>query len=108
MTRYHGVFAARAKDRSEVVPGPVAVEPEPAALQLALGPELPDDVESKPASRHPWAWLLHRVFAADVITCQSCRGDMRLVKIANTPDEAVRLLAELGLGTRPLRGRACL
>lgn len=49
LAAYHGVFAARAKDHSEVVPCPVPVEPEPAALQLALGPELlPDDIESNP------------------------------------------------------------
>ena len=39
----------------------------------------------------------------DVMTCplSHCRGAMRLVKIAKTPDEVARVLAELGLGPRP-------
>ena len=105
LTRYHGIFAAFAKDRADVVPGPAAKEPEPVQLQLVLEAEplakAPDEVEAKPASRHPWAWLLQRVFAADVMTCPRCRSAMRLVKIANTPDEVAQVLAELGLGPRP-------
>ena len=58
LTRYHGVFAARSKYRSEVVPGPVPKEPEPVQLRLVFGGEqaratLADEVETKPASRHP-------------------------------------------------------
>lgn len=102
MTRYHGVFAARAKVRSEIVPGPAAEQPEPVQLRLALaGEATPVEHETKPAPRHPWAWLLQRVFAVDVMTCPRCRGRMGLVKIANTPDEVARVLAELGLGPRP-------
>ena len=109
LTRYHGVFAARSKHRSEVVPGPAPNEAsaEPVQLRLALDGEqaratLADEVETKkPASRHPWAYLLQRVFAVDVLTCSLCRGAMRLVKIASTVDEVARGLAELGLGPRP-------
>ncbi len=60
-----------------------------------------DELEAKPVSRHPWAYLLQRVFAADVMTCSLCRGAMRLVKIASTAEEVARALAELGLGPRP-------
>ena len=116
MTRYYGVFAARAKDRCEVVPGPPPKDPEPTQLQLVRSPGLgsqakpPDEGSTKQArqSRHPWAWLLQRVFAADVMTCPRCRGAMRLVKIANTPDEVAQVLAKLGLGplfNRPPRPR---
>jgi hypothetical protein len=102
MLRYHGVLAARAKLRSEVVPGPAVEQPEPAQLQLAFGgPPRPDELETRPGSRHPWAWLLQRVFAVDVLTCSRCRGRMGLVKIANTPDAVARVLAELGLAPRP-------
>ena len=31
-------------------------------------------VEAKRSSRHPWAWLLSRVFAVDVLTCERCEG----------------------------------
>ena len=74
---------------------------EPVQLQLPLEGELLLSAPARPAPRHPWAWLLQRVFAVDVMTCPRCRGDMRLVKIASTPDEVERVLAELGLGPRP-------
>jgi len=108
LTRYHGVFAARSKLRSKVVPGPAPKEAsaEPVQLRLALDGEqlratLADEVEAKPTySRHPWAYLL-RVFAVDVMTCSLCQGAMRLVNIASTAEEVARGLAELGLGPRP-------
>ena len=43
--------------------------------------------------------MLQRVFAVDVMTCPRCRGAMRLVNIANTPDDVAWVLAELGLVT---------
>ena len=102
------MFAARSKHRSEVVPGPAPKETsaEPVQLRLAFGGErtrlvLVDELEVKPASRHPWAYMLQRVFAVDVMSCSLCRGAMRLVNIASTADEVARGLAELGLGPRP-------
>jgi hypothetical protein len=50
------------------------------------------DPPSKLSSRHPWAYLLQRVFAVDV---------MKLLKIADEPDDIARALAEVGLGPRP-------
>ncbi|PRQ00469.1 hypothetical protein [Enhygromyxa salina] len=35
------------------------------------------------------------------MTCPRCRGAMRLVKVADKPDDIARVLAELGLGARP-------
>jgi hypothetical protein len=49
----------------------------------------------------PWAWLLRRVFGVDVLTCERCEGRMRLVEIANEPDEISRVLAKVWLGPRP-------
>jgi hypothetical protein len=74
MLRYYGVFAARAKVRSEVVPGPTPQQPEPVQLQLALeGELLPNEGSARPAPRHPWAWLLQRVFAVDIDTAWPAR-----------------------------------
>jgi hypothetical protein len=78
MLRDHGVLAAHAKARAEVVPGRAAsAASEP--VQLGLGFEAASASEpsaaSEPAStsdrpsRHPWAWLLARVFAVDVMVC---------------------------------------
>ncbi|WP_181197423.1 transposase [Enhygromyxa salina] len=88
MVRYHGVLAARAASRSDVVPGVAPEQPEPTQLRLAYDGEATPvevevEVELKPASRHPWAWLLARVFAVDVMTCSRCGGRMRLVEIAD-------------------------
>ncbi|PRP94048.1 putative transposase [Enhygromyxa salina] len=104
MVRYHGVLAARAKARAEVVAGP-SEEPEPAQLRLVFDakaePGVAVEVEIKRSSRHPWAWLLRRVFAVDVLTCERCEGRMRLVELANEPEEISRVLAKVGLGPRP-------
>lgn len=51
--------------------------------------------------RHPWAWLLQRVFAVDVMTCPRCRGAMKLIDIANEREAIARVLATAGLGPRP-------
>ena len=96
MLRYHGVLAAHAKARAEVVPEPEPVEAR--QLHLALVPEPP--AESK-SSRYPWAYLLRRVFAVDVMVCPRCRGPMKLVKIAKEPNDIARALAAVGLGPRP-------
>jgi len=102
MTRYHGVLAPRAKLRSEVVPGRAAEQADPVQLRLAFEVEAtPGSLETKPASRHPWAWLLQRVFAVDVMTCSRCGDRMRLVKIATEQDDIARVLAKVGLGPRP-------
>ena len=106
MLRYHGVLAARAKARAQVVPGPCE-EPEPAQLRLVFDAkaepsiEVEVEVEAKRSSRHLWAWLLRRVFAVEVLTCERCEGRMRLVSIANEPEELSRVLAKVGLGPRP-------
>jgi hypothetical protein len=52
----------------------------------------------EPPSRHPWAWLLRRVFAADVTTCpvEGCEGRMRVLEIATAPDDLACVLADAG------------
>ena len=97
MTRYHGVLAGRASARAEVVPGRA---PPPAEAQLPLF--TPSDLHPlappPPPSRHPWPWLLKRVFAVDIETCPvpGCGGRMRLVEVATEPDDIARVMAELG------------
>ena len=77
----------------------------PAQLRLVFEPKAEPgvavEVETKRSSRHPWAWLLRRVFAVDVLSCERCKGRMRLVSLANEPDEISRVLAKVGLGPRP-------
>lgn len=107
MLRYHGVLAAHANARSDVVPGRVPEPAAPTQLRLFAGeatefePASTNPDNTKPSNRHPWAWLLQRVFAVDVMTCPRCRGAMKLVEIANEREAIARVLAEAGLGPRP-------
>jgi hypothetical protein len=102
----HGVLAAHANARAEVVPGRRPESAEPTQLPLSFTEPAALEGIAKQPTRHPWAWLLQRVFAVDIMTCPRCRGAMRLVKIANKPDDIARVLADLGLGAPVrLRGR---
>jgi len=73
MLRYHlllnrTVLAGHSRDRAEVVPSETTTQPEtkPDLLQpvlpaAAFQPPPPPEPPPRP-SRHPWAWLLRRVF----------------------------------------------
>jgi len=108
LTRFHGVFAPAAKLRCEIVPSP-AHDPElDAPEQLSLfeptghWPAPPAQVQPpRAAGRHPWPWLLKRVFAIDITVCARCQGRVRIVDIALTKDAIARVLARHGLGPQP-------
>lgn len=59
-------------------------------MVLALGPY-----------RLPWATLLRRVFAIDVLTCDRCGGKRRLVALIDKDAAIQQILAHLGLPTQP-------
>ena len=44
--------------------------------------------------RHPWAWLLRRVFAMEVLVCVHCAGKLRLVEIATEPAAIKRIIRD--------------
>jgi len=52
-------------------------------------------------SRHPWSWLLQRVFAVDILKCEKCGGRLRIVEVAKKPDEIARVLNERGYARAP-------
>ncbi|MFM9014506.1 MAG: transposase, partial [Gemmatimonadota bacterium] len=113
LTRYAGVLAPNAKLRAEVVPGRrrdeelAAVDERRdggAGVQGELfggGSAANDEEKDREArsSRHPWAWLLKRVFAAEVLVCVHCAGRLRVVEIATEP-EATRRIARAERGRR--------
>jgi len=108
MTRFHGVLASASKVRPEVVPAPQTDPDLQPPLQLSLfasherGPAPPPDHDPPHHSgRHPWAWLLMRVFAVDVTVCRRCQGRMRIVQVALRCDTIDRLLARQGLAPQP-------
>ena len=106
LTRFHGLLASHSKHRAQIVP--LHPEPlEPIQLPLVFLPVYPQLQEptAEPttarAGRHPWAWLLKRVFQADLSTCPKCHSRMRIVEIALTAEAIARTLARHDLASPP-------
>ena len=53
----------------------------------------------RPRGRLDWATLLKRVFALEVLTCQACGGERRVVAEIKEGPIATKILAHLGLPT---------
>jgi hypothetical protein len=110
MTRFFGVLSSASKHRPQVVPTP---EPDPelqTPVQLSLlqpdgtAPAPPPPTDPPPRSgRHPWAWLLRRVFKVDVTVCPRCQGHMRIQEVALSAAAVDRVLARQGLCVLPRR-----
>jgi hypothetical protein len=112
MTRFHGLLAPNSALRSQVVPRAVT-DPEPKLPQQlelwdvngrrdTLGAQLPETpTKQYTCGRHPWAWLLRRVFKVDITICPKCQGSMRIVEAVTDPDTIARRLADAGLRPRP-------
>jgi hypothetical protein len=66
IVKYAGVLAPASRWHSRIAPAPPdeTDEPRPAA---------------SPGGYRPWAELLARTFAVDVLTCSRCQGRMRFV-----------------------------
>jgi len=96
--RYHGVFAGNAKWRGEIVPGPT---PEPGEQLALLDEDQGGPAETKRPRRHPWAWLLSRVFGVDIIECPRCGGRLRVVEVVSEPADIARVLQGQGARAPP-------
>ena len=110
LTRFHGVFAPHSRLRKLVVPTPEhdPVLDKPHQLGLfdeANGyrpapPPQPEAPTRKPG-RHPWQWLLRRVFRVDISVCIRCQGAMKTTEVALTADSIANVMARHGLGPQP-------
>jgi len=86
--RYAGVLAAASPWRPKIAPKPPTEEP------AATNAE-PD--RTGPAGGYrPWAELLARTFAVDVLACPKCHGRIRLLAMAEEPANVARFLAAMG------------
>ena len=62
----------------------------------------PDHGECRPEKRvrksgyRPWAGLLERTFAVDVLVCPGCQGRMKLLTVVKNPVSIARYLAAAG------------
>jgi Putative transposase len=108
--RYHGVFAPHSRLRSRVVPEAHAPELATPELPDAAAGDRPQDraapeLDAKAAPerpplhtcRVPWADLLEKVFAIDVLACPECGGRLRLIAFIAEARVARRILDHLGL-----------
>jgi hypothetical protein len=121
--RYHGVFAPNSKDRSRVVPGstragpglvspgtehprPTAPGPhrpgqgplpEPAGSFRLTPPDPAPEGRPSPRYRVPWAELLRKVFALDVLECPRCAGRLEIIAFIAEAAVARRILDHLGM-----------
>jgi hypothetical protein len=86
--RYAGVLAAASPWRPKIAPKPPQEE-------LAAASAEPDRTGSAGGYR-PWAELLARTFAVDVLACPKCHGRMRLLALVQQPANVARFLAAMG------------
>jgi hypothetical protein len=90
LTRYHGVFAPNARDRSAVVPRPL----HDARVDSA------DPFEVAAHHRLPWGDLLKKVFAVDVFVCAHCGARCRVLAAITDPEVVRTILEHVGLPAR--------
>ena len=97
--RYAGVLAAASPWRPRIAPKPPSEEP---AAETAE-----PDRTAPTGGYRPWAELLARTFAVDVLSCPSCQGRMRLLAMVKDPASIARYLAAVGEATEvPCRSAA--
>jgi uncharacterized protein YbaR (Trm112 family) len=64
-----------------------------ALLRYVLRPPI---AQERLAGYRPWAELLARTFAVDVLACPKCHGRMRLLAMVEEPANVARFLAAMG------------
>jgi len=87
--RYAGVLASACRWRSRIAPKP------PPEGTPATEPEMPKHA----GGYRPWAELLARTFAVDVLACPRCQGRMKLLAMVTDPASIARNLATMGEAT---------
>ncbi len=86
--KYAGVLASASAWRSRIARPPT---PTAASEDVAAEARKP-----KRAGYRPWAELLARTFAVDVLECPTCKGRMKLIALVKKPESIARFLAGIG------------
>ena len=94
LLRYHGTLAPNAAWRARIVP-------EPAAQASPGEPSCGSPSPSSESSYIPWAELLRRVFAEDVLSCVRCGGRMKIIATVTDLEAVKKILTCIGLSARP-------
>jgi Putative transposase/Transposase zinc-binding domain len=87
--KYAGVLAPASPWRSRLAPPP------PQAADAGAKPDRP----AHPGTYRPWAELLARTYAVDVLVCPTCQGRMKLLGLVKAPASIARYLATMGEAT---------
>ena len=95
MIRYHGVLAPRAGCRREVV-GSLKSNP----AKVKGSDDGANDCAHTQRRWTPWAKLLQRVFAIDVLECPRCGGKMNILATIHPPEATAAILESLDLSPR--------
>ena len=95
MVRYHGVVAPRAGCRRNVVPAPTAK-----GHDANRDGDDTRDCSHVSRSWTPWAVLMRRVFAVDVLECPKCGGKMKILATIHPPEATTAILESLALSPR--------
>jgi hypothetical protein len=104
--RYHGVFAPHSRMRRRVVPpdvgagpglGPSPSHPPPRTRAPLPSPLDEDRARLLRTYRVPWAELLKKVFAVDVLACLECSGRLKMIAFIADQRTARKILEHLGL-----------
>ena len=98
LVRYAGVFAPASKHRAKLR-ALVPADADAAATSSCPGSASPGTSSSR-SRRLPWADLLRRVFADDVLQCP-CGGRRSVIAVVADPTLARTLLTALGLPNEP-------
>jgi hypothetical protein len=89
--RYMGVLASASKLRPRILPEP----PQPRRSAPAVGGSEEAPHDKRRCRYRPWAELMKRAFAIDVLCCPRCAGRLRLVALMTEPKEIARYLRAL-------------
>lgn len=95
MIRYHGVLAPRAGCRREIVGAGNAKRKNRDEID-----DSESDCAHTPRRWMPWAKLMQRVFAIDVLECPRCGGKMKILATIHPPEATTAILESLGLSPR--------
>jgi Putative transposase len=99
--RYFGVLSSHSKLRPQVIP-PLAEQDATAdPAQAAPDAKAEGGVGRGRRSHYiPWAELLSRTFAIDVV-CGQCGGELRLIALVKTEATIKKILTAMGLPAEP-------
>ena len=94
--RYAGVLASASKLRPRIVPTAKS------SATVACEPGVDDAVPSRAGGRYwPWAELLKRTLAPDVLACPDCGGRLRVVALVAEAVSITRYLRAVGAPFEP-------